>query len=141
MSDRTVQILARAPPKQNRRLRVVRTVALSSPDLGCPRSPTMLLELSMERHKNNRGPGAPSSASALAECNCRRVLISTTRGLPTMGSLVVPRRRFLRGLASLGVFAPAVVRASSLMVSARFCRSSRVTPACAATQEALALLQ
>jgi hypothetical protein len=59
-----------------------------------------------------------------------------------MGSLVVPRRRFLRGLASLAVCAPAVARASSLMeVSARFCRSSRVTPACAATQEALALLQ
>ena len=59
-----------------------------------------------------------------------------------MGSLIVPRRQFLRGLASLGVCAPAVVRASSLMgVSARFCWSSRAAPPWAASQEALALLQ
>jgi hypothetical protein len=59
-----------------------------------------------------------------------------------MGSLVVPRRRFLRGLASLTVFAPAVVRASSLMeVSARFCGSSHTAPPWPATRDALALLQ
>jgi hypothetical protein len=59
-----------------------------------------------------------------------------------MGSLTVPRRQLLRGFASLAVCAPAVVRASKLMqVSARFCGSSCVTPAFAATQEALALLQ
>lgn len=59
-----------------------------------------------------------------------------------MGSFVVPRRRFLRGLASLGVYAPAVVRASSLMqVSARFCGSSPLPPPWAATRDALALLQ
>jgi hypothetical protein len=74
--DRTAQIRIKAPPKQNRRLRVVRTLALSSPDLGCPRGPIMLLELPMERHQDNRDPRAPSSASALAEYNCRRVLIS-----------------------------------------------------------------
>jgi hypothetical protein len=58
-----------------------------------------------------------------------------------MGSLTVPRRQFLRGLVSLTVCAPAVVRAPSLMgVSARFC-GSYATPPWAATQEALALLQ
>jgi hypothetical protein len=59
-----------------------------------------------------------------------------------MGSFVVPRRRFLRGLASLGVYAPAVVRASSLMqVSARLCGSSPMPPPWAAAQDTLALLQ
>ena len=59
-----------------------------------------------------------------------------------MGSLTVPRRQFLRGLASLAVCAPAVVRASSLMgISARFCWSSRAAPRWTAPQEALALLQ
>jgi hypothetical protein len=59
-----------------------------------------------------------------------------------MGSLTVPRRQFLLGLASLGVCAPAVVRAPSLMgVSARFCWSSRAVPPWTASQEALALLQ
>jgi hypothetical protein len=59
-----------------------------------------------------------------------------------MGSLAVPRRQFLRGLASLAVCAPAVVRAPSLMgVSARFCWSSRAAPPWTAPQEALALLQ
>jgi hypothetical protein len=60
----------------------------------------------------------------------------------TMGSLAIPRRRFLRGLASLAVCAPAVVRAPSLMgVSARFCRSYRATPPWTTPQEALAMLQ
>ena len=59
-----------------------------------------------------------------------------------MGSLTVPRRQFLLGFASLGVCAPAVVRAPSLMgVSARFCWSSRAAPPWTASQEALALLQ
>ena len=59
-----------------------------------------------------------------------------------MGSLTVPRRQFLRGIASLAVCAPAVVRAPSLMgVSARFCGSYRATPPWTAPQEALALLQ
>ena len=59
-----------------------------------------------------------------------------------MGSLTVPRRQFLRGLASLAVCAPAVVRAPSLMgISARFCWSSRAAPPWTAPQEALALLQ
>jgi hypothetical protein len=59
-----------------------------------------------------------------------------------MGSLTVPRRQFLRGLASLAVCAPAVVRAPSLMgISARFCWSSRAASPWTAPQEALALLQ
>ena len=59
-----------------------------------------------------------------------------------MGSLTVPRRQFLRGLASLAVCAPAVVRAPSLMgISARFCWSSRAAPPWTAPPEALALLQ
>jgi hypothetical protein len=59
-----------------------------------------------------------------------------------MGSLTVPRRQFLRGLATLAVCAPAVVRAPSLMgISARFCWSSRAAPPWTAPQEALALLQ
>jgi hypothetical protein len=59
-----------------------------------------------------------------------------------MGSLVVPRRHLLKGLASLTVCAPVVVRASNIMrVSARFCACSHTTPPCAATQDAHALLQ
>jgi hypothetical protein len=59
----------------------------------------------------------------------------------TVGSLVAPRRQFLRGLASLAVCAPAVVHASNLMaVSARFCASSDLTSRWP-TKDALALLQ
>jgi hypothetical protein len=59
-----------------------------------------------------------------------------------MGSLIIPRRQFLRGLASLAVCAPAVVRASNVMaVSARFYGSSHPTPPWAVTRNALALLQ
>lgn len=59
-----------------------------------------------------------------------------------MVSLIVPRRRLLRGLASLAICAPAVVRASSLMaVSARFCGPCLATLPWTASQEALALLQ
>jgi hypothetical protein len=59
-----------------------------------------------------------------------------------MGSLAVPRRRFLLGVASLAICAPAVVRASSLMrISAEFCDSARGAPPWAATEDALALLQ
>jgi hypothetical protein len=59
-----------------------------------------------------------------------------------MGRLIVPRRQFLRGLTSLAVCAPAVVRASNLMaVSARFCDSSRATLAWPVAREAPALLQ
>ena len=58
-----------------------------------------------------------------------------------MSSLVVPRRRFLRGLAASAVCAPAVVRASSLMaISAKFC-SAGSAPPWATTQQALAWLQ
>jgi hypothetical protein len=59
----------------------------------------------------------------------------------TVGSLVAPRRQFLRGLASLAVCAPAVVHASNLMaVSARFSPSSNVSLQWP-TKDALALLQ
>jgi hypothetical protein len=58
-----------------------------------------------------------------------------------MGSLIAPRRQFLRGLASLAVCTPAVVRASSLMgVSARFWPSANVSLLWPA-EDALALLQ
>jgi hypothetical protein len=71
-----------------------------------------------------------------------RLLINERLGMRTMGSLVAPRRQFLRGLASLAVCAPAVVRASSLMgVSARFCESYHAPPPLAVAHDALALLQ
>ena len=78
----------------------------------------------------------------VGEMQLARVFIRKHRGLRRMGSLVVPRRGFLKGLASLAVCAPAVVRAPSLMgLSARFCWSYRETPPWTAPQEALALLQ
>jgi hypothetical protein len=59
-----------------------------------------------------------------------------------MGSLIVPRRQFLRGLASFVVCAPAVVRASSLMgISARFCVSTPSVQPWTTSQDALAVLQ
>jgi hypothetical protein len=59
-----------------------------------------------------------------------------------MGSLVIPRRQFLRGLAAAAVCAPAVVRASSLMeVSATFCGSTGAAAPWATTREVLAWLQ
>jgi hypothetical protein len=59
-----------------------------------------------------------------------------------MGSLVVPRRQFLRGLAAAAVCAPAVVRASSLMgISAKVCVSTGATAPWATTREVLAWLQ
>jgi hypothetical protein len=78
----------------------------------------------------------------VGEAQLERVFIRKHRGLRRMDSLVVPRRRLLKGLASLAVCAPAVVRASNIMrVSARFCVSSHATPPWPATQDALALLQ
>ena len=65
-----------------------------------------------------------------------------TRDQENMSSLIVPRREFLRGLASAAVCAPAVVRASSLMaISAKFCGSTVTIPPWASAQEALAWLQ
>lgn len=59
-----------------------------------------------------------------------------------MSSLIVPRRRFLRGLASVAVCAPAVVRASSLMgISAKFCVPAGAAAPWATSQEALGWLQ
>ena len=59
-----------------------------------------------------------------------------------MGSLVVARRQFLRGLTGAAVCAPAVVRASSLMeISARFCLSTEAAASWATTQEVVACLQ
>jgi hypothetical protein len=58
-----------------------------------------------------------------------------------MGSLIAPRRRFIQGLASFVVCAPAVVRASTLMgVSARFCSFTSVASEWP-TADALGLLQ
>ena len=71
-----------------------------------------------------------------------RIHQQTARELRKMSSLLVARRRFLSGLASAAVCAPAVVRASSLMgISARFCGSAGVAPPWASTREALAWLQ
>jgi hypothetical protein len=59
-----------------------------------------------------------------------------------MGSLTVPRRRFLQGLASAALCAPSVVRASSLMaISAKFSGSASAAPAWAAARVTPALLQ
>ena len=58
----------------------------------------MLLELPMERHKNNRDPRAPSSASALAECNCRRVLISKRPWIANDGFFCCPPPSIPAGL-------------------------------------------
>ena len=59
-----------------------------------------------------------------------------------MSSLIIPRRGFLRGLASAAVCAPAVVRASSLMaISAKFCGPKGAVPQRATAQQALAWLQ
>ena len=59
-----------------------------------------------------------------------------------MGSRIAPRRQFLRGLASLAVCAPAVVRASSLMgISAKYCASAAAFPPWVTARDALALLQ
>ncbi len=74
-----------------------------------------------------------SSPFGLAERNYwLRVFIRERRGLRRMGSLIVRRRRFLLGVASFTVCAPAVVRASNLMgVSARFQRFCACDPAVA----------
>ncbi len=59
-----------------------------------------------------------------------------------MGSLLVPRRQFLRGIGSLVVCAPAVVHASSLMrISAKLCVSDWSARPWATTEDALAWLQ
>jgi hypothetical protein len=85
---------------------------------------------------------APVVGGGLGGMQLARVFGASPRGFGKMGSLIVPRRQFLRGLASLAVCAPAVVRASTLMgVRARFCGSSRAAPPWAAAQDALALLQ
>lgn len=59
-----------------------------------------------------------------------------------MSSLIVPRRQFLRGLASAAVCAPEIVRASSLMrISARHCVFSPPATSWATAPDALAVLQ
>jgi len=76
------------------------------------------------------------------ECNGRVYSSAGAGGFRRMGSVIVPRRRFLLSLASVAVCGPAVVRASSLMrVSAGYCISAEGVPSWAAAQDALALLQ
>jgi hypothetical protein len=59
-----------------------------------------------------------------------------------MSSLIVPRRQFLRALASVAVCAPAIVHASSLMgISARFCVSNEKVRRWTTSDDALAVLQ
>jgi hypothetical protein len=78
-----------------------------------------------------------ASANAIATC-----IYNERAGMRTINPLVAPRRQFLRGLVSLVVCAPAIVRASTLMgVSARFCEPYHGTPLWAADHDALALLQ
>ena len=94
----------------------------NSPDLGCARSPTMLLrfEVGWNRPSEIRAP-APEAARAVWQSATDACTHQQRLGIPKMSSLIVPRRQFLQGLASAVVCAPAVVRASSLMaVSARF---------------------
>jgi hypothetical protein len=84
----------------------------------------------------------PASVRPSIGYNCWGVSISAYLGSKRMNSLIVPRRRFLRGLASLAVCAPPVVRSSSLMpISARYCPFAPAAPPWATPQDALALLQ
>jgi hypothetical protein len=84
----------------------------------------------------------PSSLLVLAKYNWRVYSSAGAGGLRRMGSLIVRRRQFLRGLASLAVCAPAVVRASSLMgISASACFPPGAVTPWATPQDALALLQ
>lgn len=62
----------------------------------------MLLQLPMERPKNNRDPRAPSSASALAECNRRRVFISKRPWIANDGFSCCPSASIPAGLGLAG---------------------------------------
>ena len=71
----------------------------------------------------------PPFELAMGGCNLSMCSSADSRGICKMGSLLVPRRQFLRGIGSLVVCAPAVVRSSSLMrISARFCVSGCALP-------------
>jgi hypothetical protein len=119
----------------------IMTAAPNSPDLGCPQSPTSLLELGGKCRKAI-GIRVSVVVGDVGEMQLARVFIRKHRELRRMGSFVVPRRRLLKGLASLAACAPAVVRASNIMrVSARFCACSHPAPPSAATRDALARLQ
>ena len=114
----------------------------NSPDLGCPRSMARLLELGVGCGMRRTRSVRPPFESATGGCNLSMCSSADSRGICKMGSLLVPRRQFLRGIGSLVVCAPAVVRSPSLMrISARFCVSGRALPPWAITQDALALLQ
>jgi len=59
-----------------------------------------------------------------------------------MSSLIVARRQFLQGVVSAAVWAPGIVRASSLMrISARHCVFDPPASSWATTQDAPAVLQ
>lgn len=91
----------------------------NSPDLGCPRRVTTLLHfvLGWTNWTRGQGPGE-------------------------MSSLIVARRQFLQGVASVAVCAPGIVRASSLMrISARHCVFSPPATSWATAPDALAVLQ
>ena len=106
-SDRTAQTRASAPPRRNRRLREGQRAFRSSPDLGCPRSPTMLLD------RDWLGPRKSRSVRrwlvlASVECNWLRVFISKRREIPNDGfsyrpaASIPPRPRLARRLRAGG---------------------------------------
>ena len=137
--DRSPQIRAIANPGLYPRVGCRRSI---SPDLGCPPSRTMLLRFKLSgtgRATFARPPPEGRRPPATDDVYPS----ARTWGPGKMGSLIVPRRRFLQNLASATVCSPAVVRASSLMaVSAKFSSSViAAPPPWATTQEALALLQ
>ena len=130
-----------APPaKRNRRLRRAQGLCSELPRFGmCTKAEDPVRSTSgWHRAIEIR---APVVAGDLGGMQLVRVFSASPRGLAKMDSLIVPRRQFLRGLASLAICAPAVVRASNLMgISARF-GASYAAPPSAAAQDALALLQ
>jgi hypothetical protein len=84
----------------------------------------------------------PPFELAMGGCNLSMCSSADSRGICKMGSLLVPRRQFLRGIGSLVVCAPAVVRSPSLMrISAKFCVSDESVRPWATTEDALAWLQ
>ena len=77
----------------------------------------------------------PPFELAMGGCNLSMCSSADSRGICKMGSLLVPRRRFLRGIGSLVVCAPAVVRSPSLMrISAKFCVSDEFVRPWATTE-------
>jgi hypothetical protein len=127
----------------NRRLYPVEQYRGSElPRFGMSTKPGKAVRIGRWGGMRRTGSVRPPFESAMGGCNLSMCSSADSRGICKMGSLLVPRRQFLRGIGSLVVCAPAVVRSPSLMrISARFCVSGRPLPPWAITQDALALLQ